>query len=244
MMARNIHASLIKKQPIISKDCPYRRSSQPKQTDPTQQTQGNTWANVVQHGKTITSPKDPDNMVHDNQHPQQPTNNLELLSTHDVLNDKDVPKNTDSGHEAQTNKTPRLMGSKERVHMAEEEAFHTDENIYYATPETETDIKEAFPKMISKKRQQSTHSDDSKRKDQIHPRETPNNQDMNQDNQDGREDTQSTEIKMSPNGLKKTKNSKRISPTPQIAEHAMTEIGSINKSPPPHSLPIDDPVNI
>jgi hypothetical protein len=48
--------------------------------------------------------------------------------------------------------------------MAEEETFHTDENIDCATPETETDINEAFPKMISKKRQQSTHSDDSKKK--------------------------------------------------------------------------------
>jgi hypothetical protein len=93
-----------------SKDCPYCRSSHPKQTDPIQQTQGNTWANVVQHGKTLTAPKDPNNMEHDNQYPQQVTNNLELLSTHDAVNDNDVPKNTDSGHEAQTNKTPGLMG--------------------------------------------------------------------------------------------------------------------------------------
>jgi hypothetical protein len=117
-------------------------------------------------------------MEHDNQHPQQPTNNLLLLSTHDAVNDKDAPKNADSGHEAQTNKTPRLMGSKEHVHMAEE-MFHTDENIVYANPETETDVKEAFSKTISKKRrQQLTHSDDSIKKRSITPREKPNHQYM------------------------------------------------------------------
>jgi hypothetical protein len=124
----------------------------PKQTDPMQQTQGNTWVNVVQHGKPLTAPKDPENMEHDNQHPQKPTNNLALFSTHDAVNDKDVPKTAASGHETQPNKTPQLTGSKEHVRMDDEGTVHTDENIDYATPETETDIKEAFPKLMSQKK--------------------------------------------------------------------------------------------
>jgi hypothetical protein len=96
--------------------------------------------------------------------------------------------------------------------MAVEGTVHTDENIDYATPETETDLKEAFPKIMSKKRQQSARTDDSERKDQIHPRETPNAQDMNQENQDGSEDTQSTEIKMSPKRPKKLRTQKESVP--------------------------------
>jgi hypothetical protein len=181
---------------LYSKDCPYRRSSHPKQNDLTPQIAENTWAHVVQHGKTQNAPREADSMEHDFQSPHQTANNLEQTSTHNEVSDKATPPNTDLRHEEQIYTTPQLSWTKEHVHMDVAKTVQTDEYSDCASLK-HAEMKDAAPKILSKK---GNHQPIrmTRKTDQKQPWETPNTQETKQDNQDGYMDTQSIDIKNEP----------------------------------------------